>query len=74
MTHGIVSLSVKCDYPLWMQYSLIFYMISFLVLFSNFYLYSYAMRQRKENKQKEEFVVNGNANVVEHEKENKKRA
>lgn len=62
MAHGIISLKVKCDYPLWMQYALIIYMISFLVLFSNFYLHSYIVRRRNERKHKvqlaNDFVAN----------------
>ena len=38
---GINALRVKCNFPLWMQYAMILYMISFLALFSNFYFNAY---------------------------------
>jgi elongation of very long chain fatty acids protein 4 len=38
---GLNALRVRCDFPLWMQYAMILYMISFLVLFSNFYIRTY---------------------------------
>ena len=59
LCHGVVSLYVKCDYPLWMQYSLVLYMVSFLVLFSNFYIHSYlAQRHRKHERQVVEYENN----------------
>lgn len=68
MCHGIVSLSVKCDYPLWMQYALIGYMISFLVLFSNFYIHAYFAKQHlkhKSSKASGKGVANGDINANE---------
>lgn len=59
LCHGVVSLYVKCDYPLWMQCSLVLYMVSFLVLFSNFYIHSYlAKRHRKHERQVVEYENN----------------
>lgn len=50
LCHGSVSLYVKCKYPLWMQYALIGYMISFLILFSNFYIHAYFSKTYKKHK------------------------
>lgn len=42
-----------------MQYSLVLYMVSFLVLFSNFYIHSYlAKRHRKHERQVVEYENN----------------
>lgn len=38
---GINSIRSGCDFPMWMQYALVIYMISFIVLFGNFYAKSY---------------------------------
>lgn len=38
---GIRALFVGCDFPLWMQYALVAYMCSFIVLFGRFYIQSY---------------------------------
>ena len=35
---GINAIKIGCDFPMWMQYSCCAYMLSFLVLFSNFYI------------------------------------
>lgn len=66
LCHGVVSLRVKCDYPLWMQYALIGYMISFLVLFSNFYIHAYfAKKRRKHGPQVVEYEdVKANGEIV----------
>ncbi|XP_031639666.1 elongation of very long chain fatty acids protein 4-like [Contarinia nasturtii] len=37
MIMGINAIQSGCDFPKWMQYALVFYMISFIVLFGNFY-------------------------------------
>ena len=44
---GLNALRVSCDFPLWMQYAMILYMISFLMLFSNFYKKAYLPSERK---------------------------
>ncbi|KAK3699160.1 hypothetical protein QZH41_011882, partial [Actinostola sp. cb2023] len=49
MFHGIVSLKHECKFPLWMQYALLSYMVSFLLLFSNFYLHSYIMKRVRKH-------------------------
>lgn len=38
---GINGIRSGCDFPLWMQYALVIYMISFIVLFGNFYIKAY---------------------------------
>ena len=35
---GINAIIIGCDFPMWMQYSCCAYMLSFLVLFSDFYV------------------------------------
>lgn len=54
-----------------MQYALIGYMISFLILFSNFYVQSYFAKKFKKQKPIEangEIVTNGSANSLEEKK------
>ena len=46
---GLNGLRVGCDFPLWMQHALIAYMVSFLVLFSNFYAKAYSTSQKKKS-------------------------
>ena len=38
---GIRALIVGCDFPLWMQYALVAYMTSFIILFGQFYTSAY---------------------------------
>lgn len=38
---GLNGIRVGCDFPLWMQYALVAYMISFIVLFGKFYAKKY---------------------------------
>lgn len=38
---GLVALVMGCDFPPWMNYTMIFYMSSFLALFGNFYVKAY---------------------------------
>ncbi|KAL6435981.1 hypothetical protein ACFW04_005661 [Cataglyphis niger] len=38
---GINGIRSGCDFPLWMQYALVIYMLSFIVLFGNFYAKAY---------------------------------
>lgn len=45
---GLNAIRVKCNFPLWMQYAMIVYMISFLVLFSDFYRRTYNRRQKRD--------------------------
>ncbi|XP_040576929.1 very long chain fatty acid elongase 4 isoform X2 [Lepeophtheirus salmonis] len=45
---GINAIRIGCAFPLWMQYAMVVYMVSFLVLFSDFYYKAY-MRKKKLN-------------------------
>ncbi|XP_043268401.1 elongation of very long chain fatty acids protein 4-like [Venturia canescens] len=44
---GINGIRSGCDFPLWMQYALVFYMISFIVLFGNFYAKAYIAKGKQ---------------------------
>lgn len=41
MILGINGIQSGCDFPVWMQYALVIYMISFIVLFGRFYAMKY---------------------------------
>lgn len=41
MTLGINGIRNGCDFPIWMPYALVIYMISFIVLFGRFYAMKY---------------------------------
>lgn len=43
---GINAIRSGCDFPLWMQYALVIYMLSFIVLFGNFYAKAYIAKVR----------------------------
>ncbi|KAK8729008.1 hypothetical protein OTU49_008586 [Cherax quadricarinatus] len=48
---GARAIVVGCDFPLWMQYALVVYMSSFIVLFGQFYVQAYRLKRKlKENK------------------------
>ncbi|XP_024083925.1 elongation of very long chain fatty acids protein 4 isoform X2 [Cimex lectularius] len=44
---GINGIRSGCDFPLWMQYALVIYMISFIVLFGNFYAQAYIEKGKR---------------------------
>lgn len=44
---GINGIRSGCDFPLWMQYALVIYMLSFIVLFGNFYAKAYIEKGRR---------------------------
>ncbi|XP_034948903.1 elongation of very long chain fatty acids protein 4-like isoform X2 [Chelonus insularis] len=44
---GINAIKSDCDFPLWMQYALVIYMISFIVLFGNFYAKAYIQKGKQ---------------------------
>lgn len=46
-----VTLYYDCDFPLWMHYLLIVYMVSFLALFGNFYMKAYLAKGRPQLQQ-----------------------
>lgn len=41
LTLGLNALRTGCEFPLWMHYTLIIYMISFIILFGKFYFRAY---------------------------------
>lgn len=45
---GIKALIHGCDFPLWMQYALVVYMSSFLVLFGNYYRNAYLQQKHQQ--------------------------
>ncbi|XP_069679220.1 very long chain fatty acid elongase 4-like isoform X2 [Periplaneta americana] len=47
MIMGMNGIKSGCDFPLWMQYVLVIYMISFIVLFGNFYAKAYIEKGKK---------------------------
>ncbi|XP_063233158.1 very long chain fatty acid elongase 4-like [Bacillus rossius redtenbacheri] len=47
MIMGIHGIKSGCDFPIWMQYTLVIYMISFIVLFGNFYAKAYLEKGAK---------------------------
>lgn len=47
---GIRALIYGCDFPLWMQYALVVYMSSFLVLFGNYYRNAYILHQQQQQR------------------------
>ncbi|XP_039294667.1 elongation of very long chain fatty acids protein 4 isoform X2 [Nilaparvata lugens] len=55
---GINGIRSGCDFPLWMQYALVIYMLSFIVLFGNFYAKAYIEKGRRS------MYMNGNATCV----------
>lgn len=63
--HAIHSLYIDCNFPKWMHYTLIGYAISFIILFTNFYIHTYIMRGRKKRSKVTEgsgvAVANGTA-------------
>lgn len=44
---GMNGIRTGCEFPLWMHYTLIMYMISFIVLFGNFYIKAYMEKGSK---------------------------
>lgn len=65
MILGINGIRNGCDFPLWMQYALVIYMISFIVLFGNFYARVYLDKGKKNwqtfcEKNNKEIMQNNN--------------
>ncbi|KAF4526383.1 hypothetical protein B566_EDAN016458 [Ephemera danica] len=44
---GVNGIRSGCDFPLWMQYALVMYMMSFIVLFGNFYIKAYIEKGKR---------------------------
>nr|QKO01438.1 fatty acid elongase 4 [Locusta migratoria] len=47
MVMGINGIRSGCDFPIWMQYTLVIYMMSFIALFGNFYAKAYMAKGSK---------------------------
>ncbi|KAK3909228.1 Elongation of very long chain fatty acids protein 4 [Frankliniella fusca] len=43
---GVNAIRSECDFPMWMKYALVVYMVSFIVLFGNFYAKAYIRKVR----------------------------
>ena len=41
MVMTINAIHIGCDFPMWMQYTLVAYMVSFLILFGKFFVKEY---------------------------------
>lgn len=48
---GVNAIIIGCDFPMWMQYAMVLYMVSFLVLFSRFFYAEYLHRNKKKKKE-----------------------
>nr|XP_045613534.1 elongation of very long chain fatty acids protein 4-like isoform X1 [Procambarus clarkii] len=48
---GARAIVVGCDFPLWMQYALVVYMSSFIVLFGQFYVQAYRLKYQRKLKE-----------------------
>lgn len=60
IVHAVQSLFVKCEFPIWMQYAVVFYGFSILLLFLNFYFQAYIKSHRNiKSKQVKEEEKNG---------------
>ncbi|XP_008473355.1 elongation of very long chain fatty acids protein 5-like, partial [Diaphorina citri] len=68
---GVNGIKSGCDFPLWMQYLLVFYMITFIVLFGNFYAKAYIHKEKEAKKSKDEIQNNNNCPEVTNENDKK---
>ncbi|KAL3841944.1 hypothetical protein ACJMK2_020021 [Sinanodonta woodiana] len=64
ITHSMQSLVVRCDFPEWMQWALIFYGFTILLLFLNFYFQAYIISKNEKQVNKKSstngHIQNGN--------------
>uniref|UniRef100_T1IZZ6 Elongation of very long chain fatty acids protein n=1 Tax=Strigamia maritima TaxID=126957 RepID=T1IZZ6_STRMM len=70
---GINGMRINCDFPKWMQYVLVTYMLSFIVLFGNFYRHAYKKRQAENVAKKFDSckpITNGNGHTNGYAKQN----
>lgn len=58
VTMGINAIITGCRFTLWMQYALVAYSFSFILLFGNFYWNSY-VKKNKKKLSSEEYIPNG---------------
>lgn len=54
---GCNAIRIGCDFPMWMQYMLVIYMASFLLLFSDFYYKAYINQRSRADKSKAAIAV-----------------
>ncbi|XP_053500128.1 elongation of very long chain fatty acids protein 4b isoform X1 [Ictalurus furcatus] len=77
--HAAHSLYSGCPFPAWMQWALIAYAITFIILFANFYYQTYRLRPRSKSPKSasngvtDSAMTNGSARCVEHVEENGKK-
>ena len=60
--HALHSLYIDCNFPKWMHYTLIGYAISFILLFTNFYMQTYIKKSRR-SQAKDTCVSESNGHV-----------
>ena len=63
MVMTINAIRIGCDFPMWMQYALVAYMVSFLVLFGKYFYKEYKCQKRPLRS-----VANGKNGMSAHEK------
>ncbi|XP_042216495.1 elongation of very long chain fatty acids protein 4-like isoform X2 [Homarus americanus] len=61
---GARAIVVGCDFPLWMQYALVVYMSSFIVLFGQFYVQAYRLKKKLKNSRNGTVRHHGETNGV----------
>lgn len=64
IVQGCRGMAVNCPFPKWMGYTLIAYMSSFVILFSNFWFHAYSKPKRKvkNSDKKEEDMIKRKTN------------
>ncbi|KAL6483933.1 hypothetical protein MHYP_G00088060 [Metynnis hypsauchen] len=75
--HATHSLYTECPFPAWMQWALICYAVTFIILFANFYYQTYRQQPRHKSAKGAANGVapatNGSAKTPEHTEENGKK-
>jgi elongation of very long chain fatty acids protein 4 len=61
--HAAQSLYFGCDFPSWMQWALIFYAFTILLLFLNFYFHAYILPLNKQTKKSKVSASSNNGHV-----------
>jgi hypothetical protein len=64
--HCVQMYFIKCDFPLLFVTWVLFYMVIFICLFTNFYIQAYRRRSPKKNSLKESAVSNGSSESSNH--------
>ncbi|KAK4298474.1 hypothetical protein Pmani_029185 [Petrolisthes manimaculis] len=60
---GVRAIVVGCDFPLWMQYALVVYMSSFILLFGQFYVQAYRFKYQKKHRGNKNGAVSPQAGI-----------